>query len=106
MKLLDDLVPIAVRLWTSNTLSFIQRDFRLLTCLDYEKCLEPVFWYEQEIEPTGGIYEVSVQAQKNGWTGFLIELVYNIGGNQMTFTTEANIVPDRMPYPFCGDSCQ
>jgi len=102
----DDQQPFQVRVWQAHTLSFIQRDFRLLICDDIEHCLEPIFWYETMLESSNGTYTVSVPAppEGNGWIGFFIELEYRYGpGNQwpMVFSSEVNIVPDILPFPTC-----
>lgn len=38
----------------------------------------------------------------------MVELQYQYEGEDdiFTVTTEVNIVPDRLPFPPCGDHCQ
>jgi hypothetical protein len=58
-------------------------------------------------------YSISQNAPLSGWTGFLVELIYEVPSkdpvnvlHEFKITTEVNIVPDTLPYPSCGDNCQ
>lgn len=54
--------PAYVRVWSAETLSFTYRDFRLITCWDIEKCINPVIWTYEELQGNNGVYTVSMDA--------------------------------------------
>jgi len=103
--------PDHVYVWSATTLSTKLRDYRLLTCGKPE-CFNPVFWYSKEIYEQGnGTYVATFDKPPYGWTGFVVELMYIESNNPvdpeatLKFTTEANIIPDTMPFPPCSDNC-
>jgi PhoPQ-activated pathogenicity-related protein len=108
--------PTSVTLWHASTLSSTMRDFRLVKCAKLPDCLNPVIWYYEELQealPGSGKYLATKSAPIYGWTGFLVELVWEYrdwprAGQLRKFitTTEVNIVPDTMPFAPCGDHCQ
>lgn len=108
LKLLDNYQPLQVKMWYAHTLSFVQRDFRLVICDDLTHCLEPVFWYDEVLTPvSNGVYQVSMDAPQHGWVGFMIEVLYRFGEqDDLVLTSEVNVVPDRLPFPPCGEHCQ
>ncbi len=88
------------------------RDFRLVVCGDVNNasCLNPVLWFPEEIQPISpGRYVASVPPPADGWTGFLVELTYKIGGlsyiDPFKVTTPVSVVPLNLPYAPCGASC-
>jgi PhoPQ-activated pathogenicity-related protein len=104
-------VPVDKAVLWKATNAF-KRDFRLIVCDDVKdpKCLNPVFWYPEEIQPSSpGVYTANVPAPDQGWTGFMIEFTYRIGGlsylDPFKVTTPVSIVPLQMPYPPCGNTC-
>jgi len=106
--------PKSVWMWSSNTLSDNQRDFRLVICNQLPQCFNPVFWYSTELEDQGGGVYVAKQSKPLwGWTAFLIEVIYEIPSNfdplnplhQFKVTTEVNVVPNTLPFPPCGNNC-
>lgn len=98
--------------------------------------INPVIWFYEtlnEVQPGSGKYVATRNAPLFGWTGFLVELIWEYRYNyahstlyklhfpyicfcsnwprpgqvrKFITTTEVNIVPDVMPYPPCGDNCQ
>jgi len=105
--------PSSVTMWYAHTLSHTRRDFRLLTCEDIPKCIQPVIWWYKALEDQGnGVYVAEMEAPFRGWSGFFVEMIwrysYDPFGPEQAFkaTTEVNIVPDTLPFPPCGDHCQ
>jgi len=101
--------PSTVKLWHANTISSTRRDFRLIICdnLKNPACLQPVVWTEMTLQDSGnGVYTAQLSPPPTGWTGFLIELNYNVENQVLKFTTEAFVVPDTLPFPPCADHCQ
>jgi PhoPQ-activated pathogenicity-related protein len=77
-------VPTAVKLWQATNPS--TRDFR--------QSFAAPFWTSSTLaadEP--GVYVASVPEPATGYTAFMIEMTYTVGGEAMTFTTEVNVVP-------------
>ncbi len=76
--------PVAVNMWeaTNDT----NRDFRY-----------PVFGAQWTSSPLsdlgGGEYLAQVTAPGSGAKAFLIEMIYNVGGLPLTFTTQVSVVP-------------
>jgi PhoPQ-activated pathogenicity-related protein len=107
--------PKGVYMWYARTLSATRRDFRLITCInEFPGCAQPVMWWYHQLEDQGnGVYVATQNAPLSGWTGFLVELIYEVPSkdpvnvlHEFKITTEVNIVPDTLPYPSCGDNCQ
>jgi len=107
--------PTHVYMWWAITMSEVRRDFRLLICgnLNNPDCLQPVVWYWTELTDNGnGVYVAQQDPPEHGWIGFFIELDYVYSDlpfapeTSLKFTTEINVVPDRLPFPPCGKNCQ
>jgi len=101
--------PTSVYMWYANTLSQVDRDFRLLTCPS-PSCFNPVLWfYTQLFDHGNGTYIAEMDLPVYGWNGFLIEAIYVQSYNPvfpeatLKYTSEVNIVPDILPYPPCKD---
>jgi PhoPQ-activated pathogenicity-related protein len=101
--------PTEAKLWQATTVSDTRRDFRLHMCPG-ANCNQPVIWTSNTLTPNpDGSYSASVSAPTTGWTGFMIELSYqtnfNQGQNWFQITSEVVVVPDRYPFPSCGQDC-
>ena len=76
--------PAAVKLWQATNPN--SRDFR--------QGVPGTTWTSSTLaadEP--GVYVASVPEPATGYTAFMIEMTYTVGGEAMTFTTEVNVVP-------------
>ncbi|MCX5769574.1 MAG: PhoPQ-activated pathogenicity, partial [Candidatus Hydrogenedentes bacterium] len=85
--------PRDVLLWQATNPT--ARDFRV------EKIGK--VWTSSKLEPQGnGVYVARVPKPEKGWTAFLVELTYDIGGPApIKLTSEVSIVPDTLPFkPF------
>jgi len=82
--------PTAVNLWqASNTKA---RDFRLET-------IGPAWKSSSLADQGGGTYIGSVPEPNEGWTAFFVELLFDSGyGIPHKFTTQVNVVPNRLPF--------
>jgi PhoPQ-activated pathogenicity-related protein/Ca2+-binding RTX toxin-like protein len=88
--------PVSAKVWQATNLA--SRDFRM-----------PTFGAQWSPSPLvdqgGGQYVAHVAIPPSGATAFMIELVYDVGGRQITFTTEVSVVPAMdfgdapAPYP-------
>jgi PhoPQ-activated pathogenicity-related protein len=97
-----DTTPSAVTVWDATTLQSVTRDFRLVTCWDITKCLQPVIWTDYKTYTgSDGKYTTSMAPPLNGaWAGFLFQLQFTFDTFTLYATSEVNIVPDRMPFPY------
>ncbi len=83
-----------------------RRDFRFIYCASVN-CLEPVFWFARTLKPqSDGSYFAQRGKPVLGWSGFLIQLDYDIETDRnLTFSfrisSEVNIVPDEFPFSPC-----
>eukprot|EP01091_Cochliopodium_minus_P020808 TRINITY_DN920_c0_g2_i1.p1 TRINITY_DN920_c0_g2~~TRINITY_DN920_c0_g2_i1.p1 ORF type:complete len:505 (+),score=132.03 TRINITY_DN920_c0_g2_i1:1-1515(+) len=101
------LKPYAVKMWHARTLSDTKRDFRLLTCYDFQKCFQPVLWFEKKLVPEANdsnVYIATAEKPVSGWRGFMVEVTFKLSDNPLSeyfikFSSEVNIVPDTVPYP-------
>jgi len=102
--------PSAVFMYYAQTANSTIRDFRLIKCeTSVGECFQPIFWFFEELEDQGnGVYVAKMAPPILGWVGFMVELQYEYEGigDVFTVTTEVNVVPDRLPFPPCGDHCQ
>ena len=82
--------PIAVNLWRATNPT--ARDFR------FER-IGPA-WQSSPLTSQGeGVYVGTVPVPAQGWTGFLVELIYpGSGVPPYKFTTPVYVVPDVLPY--------
>jgi len=96
-------------MWHARTLSEERRDFRLITCWDFEKCFQPVLWFEKRLHPepnNPNIYVATAERPVVGWRGFLVEVTFKLsddpfGEFYLKFSSEVNIIPDTRPFkPF------
>jgi PhoPQ-activated pathogenicity-related protein len=90
--------PKKVLLWQAT--NPFARDFRLETMGEQ--------WTSTELQDIGnGVYEARVESPQQGWTAFLVELIFDepslIEADQV-YTTGVRVTPDEMP--FGGAACQ
>eukprot|EP01119_Soliformovum_irregulare_P004573 TRINITY_DN1562_c0_g1_i1.p1 TRINITY_DN1562_c0_g1~~TRINITY_DN1562_c0_g1_i1.p1 ORF type:complete len:479 (+),score=101.12 TRINITY_DN1562_c0_g1_i1:47-1483(+) len=109
----SNIQPAKVTLWYAHSWGNVLRDFRLVACAQIPECLQPVMWWPTDItlSPSGeNTWTAHMNAPYDGWLAFLIELRYDLGSSwdsyQLRVSSEVNIVPDRMPFPPCGNHCQ
>jgi PhoPQ-activated pathogenicity-related protein len=82
--------PRQVRLWQATNPS--ARDFRLET-------LGPV-WTATPIEGKDGVFATAVPPPAEGWTAFLMELVFDVGAPApLKLTTNVIVTPGTLPFP-------
>jgi PhoPQ-activated pathogenicity-related protein len=112
--------PDKVYMYWSNTFGTERRDFRLIkgdTKADPCKfipvhifgtaCLNPVFWVWESIVPDSvenGVYTYSASQPMpdGGWRGFLLMFHFpGPNGTSYRLTTQANIIPNTLPFPTC-----
>ncbi len=94
----SDLVPTEVRLWQGTNAA--SRDFRLSTFGEN-------FSSEVVEADADGSYRVEVQAPDIGWTAYMMELNYDVGGiYPLKLTTQAYVIPDEVPYPLKEEDLQ
>ena len=85
--------PRDVLLWQATNPK--ARDFRVETI--------GKVWTSSKLDSQGnGVYVARVPKPEKGWTAFLVELAYDIGGPApIKLTSEVSIVPDTLPFrPF------
>jgi PhoPQ-activated pathogenicity-related protein len=112
------MVPKTAKMWWADTVASTGlRDFRLVTCFDIS-CLQPVAWFPVDLTAVSGgdanstltTFVGERTAPAVGWTGFLVQLDFEIDVPAMNekvwwrISTEVNIVPDVFPFPVCPDS--
>jgi PhoPQ-activated pathogenicity-related protein len=107
--------PKKVVMWSTNTISTTQRDFRLHRCLTATGagCQQRLNWTSTDITAQyGSIYTASRTAPAQGWGLFYLEFHYDINERgrygdkyDFTVTSEVNIVPDVLPFPSCETHC-
>lgn len=83
--------PQEVRLWQASNPD--ARDFRLET-------IGPA-WSSSEVEPSAaGHYVARIATPAKGWTAFMLELTYDLGGPApLKVTTQVWVTPDTLPFP-------
>lgn len=103
-------LPRKIVMWKATNPN--SRDFRLLTCAnpDNPHCLNLVLWFESELSSNNQTsVTVSLDAPKTGFTGFFLELEFDLGGlsviDPLKLTTEVAIVPNVLPFPPCTTQC-
>jgi PhoPQ-activated pathogenicity-related protein len=80
--------PVEVRLWQASNRT--RRDFRLET-------LGPAWSCTLLSDAGGGQYVGCVTPPKEGWTAYLVELIYDIGGPApLKLTTDVRVIPDTL----------
>ncbi len=83
--------PREVRLWQATNPN--ARDFRLET-------LGPVWTSTVLRDEGGGRYVGRVERPGKGWTAYLVELTYDLGGPApLKLTTAVRVEPDTLPFP-------
>jgi len=83
--------PAEVRLWQATNPS--ARDFRLDT-------IGPGWKSTVLLAETAGVYVGRVTAPAQGFTAFLVELTYHLGGpTPLKLTTDVRVTPDTLPFP-------
>jgi PhoPQ-activated pathogenicity-related protein len=83
--------PKEVRLWQATNPN--ARDFRLET-------LGPVWKSTVLADTGGGNYVGQVSRPEKGWTAYLVELTYDLGGPApLKLTTAVRVEPDVLPFP-------
>eukprot|EP01132_Coremiostelium_polycephalum_P003321 gene3321-4163_t len=101
--------PSSVVVWTADTLSTTQRDWRYSLCnreLGY--CTYPnITWVSTPIEPVeADFYSYTVSAPvKGGWRGAFIELTYPSFFGPQRYTTDFIYAPYVFPFENCGLDC-
>ncbi|EFA75636.1 PhoPQ-activated pathogenicity-related protein [Heterostelium album PN500] len=103
--------PYKVKSWEAITESAERRDFRLITCMDPTKCIQPILWKPETLTGVNGVYTATMGAPTVGWRGFFLEAEYVYENPfeaeyTMKYTSEVAIVPNTLPFPPCGNNCQ
>jgi PhoPQ-activated pathogenicity-related protein len=82
--------PRQVMLWQAHTDSV--RDFRLET-------VGPI-WKSTPVSPDEmGNYTARVAKPAKGWTGYFLELTYDVGAAKpLKLTTDVKVIPDVLPF--------
>jgi PhoPQ-activated pathogenicity-related protein len=82
--------PVAAKLWTATNVE--ARDFRIDEL--------GAAWTGSDLTMDGdGTFTARVQTPEQGWTGFFIELMFDIGApTPLKLTTPVRVVPDTLPY--------
>ncbi len=82
--------PKQVLLWQATNPK--ARDFRLLTIGKAYKS-KPLTRIDE------GMYEAKIDAPKEGWSAFFVQLIYDVGGvAPLKVTTAIRVLPDRLPH--------
>jgi PhoPQ-activated pathogenicity-related protein len=82
--------PREAKLWQATNPA--ARDFRLET-------IGPA-WTSQPLPGQAGRYEAKVAPPAAGWTAFMVEMTFALGGPApLKLTTEVIVTPDRLPFP-------
>lgn len=82
--------PAEVKLWQVTNLT--ARDFRL-------EVTGPA-WQATPLTATGETYSAQVNAPEKGWTAYMVELTYRLGGpTPLKVTTDVRVLPDSLPFP-------
>ena len=92
--------PLSVRVFSA----YNERRGRAFILNCYLSCV----WRATELPDLGNnTYVANVPAPTVGYTGYFIELSYEVGPNvpPLTVTTGVSIVPQTLPYPPCGVVC-
>ncbi len=83
--------PTGVKLWQATNPE--HRDFRLMT-------IGPAFTSKDLTDQGGGVYVGHVAAPEKGWTAYMVELTYDLGGKYpLKLTTAVRVSPDTEPFP-------
>lgn len=82
--------PKQVALWQATNPK--ARDFRLLT-------IGAAYKRELLKDQGDGLYIGKIDAPKEGWTAFFVELEYDVGGKHpLKVTTAVRVLPEKLPY--------
>ncbi|MFM8359732.1 MAG: PhoPQ-activated pathogenicity-related family protein [Verrucomicrobiota bacterium] len=82
--------PRTVRLWQATNPG--ARDFRL-------EATGPAWWATGLEESEPGVYVGRATAPSRGWTAYLVELTYDLGGpTPIKFTTQVRVTPQNLPH--------
>jgi PhoPQ-activated pathogenicity-related protein len=82
--------PTQVQLWQATNPK--ARDFRLET-------LGPA-WTSSPVEGKDGVFTATVSAPAEGWTAYMMELIFDIGAAApLKLTTNVTVIPDTLPFP-------
>jgi len=98
--------PLYVKIWHAHTISTTRRDFRLLTGWS---TFQPVFWFDDYLNGTDGVYTATRPAPGlgDGWEGFFVEVTYMVSQTEFwKFTSEVCVLPNTLPFPNCAQNCQ
>ncbi|XP_033119078.1 autocrine proliferation repressor protein A-like [Anneissia japonica] len=109
-----DTKPTLIRAWMASTpVSSKRRDFRLLIAtepgVDKTPKPQPIIYLKYDVHnPSTGVYVAEFKNPLMGWSCFFIEATFPGKSNTtLTFTTEANIIPNVFPFDDCsGDDCR
>ena len=83
--------PDSIKLWQATNPS--ARDFRLET-------LGPKWTSTDLTLPPDGRLVVTVTAPPTGWTAYMVEATFDVGGPRpLKLTTDVRVVPDVYPFP-------
>ncbi len=81
--------PTSVLLWQATNPA--ARDFRLET-------LGPV-WKSTPVEGTAGVFTTTVAKPEQGWTAYVMELTFDLGGPApLKVTTDVTVTPRTLPF--------
>ena len=82
--------PRQVLLWTAHTDTV--RDFRL-------EAVGPI-WKSVPVSPdANGNYTANITTPEKGWTGYFMELTYDVGAaTPLKVTTNVKVIPDVLPF--------
>ena len=81
--------PTSVLLWQATNPA--ARDFRLET-------LGPV-WKSTPVEGTDGVFTATVAKPEQGWTAYVMELTFDLGGPApLKVTTNVTVTPNTLPF--------
>ena len=81
--------PRRARLWTATNPA--ARDFRMETL--------GAKWISEPLETGRAEIRAAVPKPAAGWTAYLVELEYDLGGpSPLKLTTEVTVTPDTLPF--------
>eukprot|EP01132_Coremiostelium_polycephalum_P000659 gene659-814_t len=99
--------PTSVVVYTADTVSTTQRDWRFSTCRS-ASCLQNITWVATPLqEADEGFYKYTVTPPaRGGWRGAFIELTYNSFYGKQVYTSDFTYAPFSFPFTGCGNDCQ